>query len=231
MRLEHNRGKIHKAPVAKFELVWKAPAAGGEAKELRRERLGDRGTAPFAQGGARGKDVTTSSSRAARRAEGGCDGLNRHLSRWVHRAAGHPQGRPLTPPHGDLESSARAPRRGAGRSQIKAHVDTEGIGTEGVRLAGLEHMDERYLRAGRLHDKSRRAELPKMVLLRDIVGDDDAAVSARRQRSVVRAIANARRGEGFTAASGEARKKFWLDGRARRRSPANQRLQAERGRW
>src|SRR6202030_4372048 len=51
--------------------------------------------------------------------------------------------------------------------------------------------------------------LPKMVLLGDIVGEDDAAVAAATSE-VVR-LANARSGEGFIAVSGEARKKFWLD--------------------
>jgi len=57
--------------------------------------------------------------------------------------------------------------------------------------------------------KSARGTLPKMVLIGDIVGDDEAAV-ARAASEVVR-IANARVGEGFIAVSAEARKKFWLD--------------------
>ncbi len=73
------------------------------------------------------------------------------------------------------------------------------------------------------------AHLPKMVLIGDIVGDDDAAV-ARAASEVVR-IANARHGEGFVAVSAEARKKFWLD-RAQDRGDfeAHQRVQAERRR-
>src|SRR6202030_2207280 len=51
--------------------------------------------------------------------------------------------------------------------------------------------------------------LPKMVLLGDIVGEDDAAVAAATSE-VVR-LANARSGEGFIAVSGDARRKFWLD--------------------
>ncbi len=79
----------------------------------------------------------------------------------------------------------------------------------GVLLAGLEHLDERYLRAVGYSTKSKRGTLPKMVLIGDIVGDDDAAV-ARAASEVVR-IANSRSGEGFVAVSAEARKKFWLD--------------------
>src|SRR6185369_6613544 len=78
-----------------------------------------------------------------------------------------------------------------------------------LRLAGLEHLDERYLRAVGYATKSKRGTLPKMVLLGDIVGDDEDAV-ARATSEVVR-IANSRSGEGFIAVNADARKKFWLD--------------------
>src|SRR5205809_2996000 len=79
----------------------------------------------------------------------------------------------------------------------------------GAILAGLEHLDDRYLRAVGYATKSKRGGLPKMALFGDIVGDDPDAV-ARATSEVVR-IANARAGEGFVAVSAEARKKFWLD--------------------
>jgi FAD/FMN-containing dehydrogenase/Fe-S oxidoreductase len=78
-----------------------------------------------------------------------------------------------------------------------------------VLLAGLEHHDDRYLKAVGYATKSKRGGLPKMVLVGDIVGDDPDAV-ARATSEVVR-IANARSAEGFVAVSDEARKKFWLD--------------------
>ena len=78
-----------------------------------------------------------------------------------------------------------------------------------VLLAGLEHLDDRYLKAVGYATKSKRGGLPKMALFGDIVGDDADAV-ARATSEVVR-IANARGGEGFVAVSAEARKKFWLD--------------------
>src|SRR5207244_2349365 len=78
-----------------------------------------------------------------------------------------------------------------------------------VLLAGLEHLDDRYLRAVGYSTKSKRAVLPKMVLVGDIVGDNSDDV-ARVTSEVVR-IANSRSGEGFVAVSPDARKKFWLD--------------------
>jgi FAD/FMN-containing dehydrogenase/Fe-S oxidoreductase len=78
-----------------------------------------------------------------------------------------------------------------------------------VMLAGLEHLDERYVKAVGYATKARRHGRPKMVLLGDIVGDDDDAV-ARAASQVVR-LCNARSAEGFIAVSPEARRKFWLD--------------------
>ncbi|MFX5332387.1 hypothetical protein ABTC54_19990, partial [Acinetobacter baumannii] len=78
----------------------------------------------------------------------------------------------------------------------------------GVLLAGLEHLDDRYLKAVGYATKSKKGNghLPKMVLLGDIAGDNADDV-ARVAAEVVR-IANSRNGEGFTAVSAEARKKF-----------------------
>jgi FAD/FMN-containing dehydrogenase/Fe-S oxidoreductase len=89
--------------------------------------------------------------------------------------------------------------------EIKRYVDQH----PGAILAGLEHLDERYVKAVGYATKARRGTRPKMVLLADIVGDDADAVGEAAS-SVVR-IANARGGEGFIAVSAEARKRFWLD--------------------
>ena len=46
----------------------------------------------------------------------------------------------------------------------------------GVQLAGLEHLDERYVKAVGYTTKAKRHGRPKMVLIGDIVGhDEDAA--------------------------------------------------------
>ncbi|MFQ5487874.1 MAG: DUF3683 domain-containing protein, partial [Gammaproteobacteria bacterium] len=98
---------------------------------------------------------------------------------------------------------------------LKAAVDTIGEiirhceGQEGVLLAGLEHLDERYLRAVKYSAKAPRPELPKMVLLMDLAGNDDQLVGDAAS-AVVR-IANQRQAEGFIAVSPEARRRFWQD--------------------
>ncbi|MCP4994224.1 MAG: DUF3400 domain-containing protein, partial [Gammaproteobacteria bacterium] len=81
--------------------------------------------------------------------------------------------------------------------------------SNGVQMSGLEHLDERYVRAVNYSTKAPRGELPKMVLIADLVSDDEDGV-ARAASEVVR-LANAREAEGFIAISPEARRRFWLD--------------------
>jgi FAD/FMN-containing dehydrogenase/Fe-S oxidoreductase len=82
-------------------------------------------------------------------------------------------------------------------------------GSTRVMLAGLEHLDERYVKAVGYASKAKHHGQPKMVLIGDIVGDDDKQV-ALAASEVVR-LCNARNAEGFIAVSHETRKTFWLD--------------------
>ena len=89
--------------------------------------------------------------------------------------------------------------------EIKDFLD----GHASAMLAGLEHLDDRYLKAVGYATKARRNQRPKMVLFGDIVGDNvDEVASAA---SAVVRLANARGGEGFVAVTAETRKRFWLD--------------------
>ncbi len=76
-------------------------------------------------------------------------------------------------------------------------------------LAGLEHLDERYVKAVGYATKAKRHGRPKMVLIGDIVGFDEAAVM-QAASEVVR-MTNTRGAEGFIAVSPEQRKRFWLE--------------------
>jgi FAD/FMN-containing dehydrogenase/Fe-S oxidoreductase len=198
-RVGHNLGKIHDAAEAVFELTWKDgrhPAA--EAGVLRTQRLALPG-ARFRKAGL-GKDVTDKFLGGVPGVQKeGCDGLITS-ARWVvHRMPRHI--RTVC-----LEFFGRAQQAVPAIVEITNYLARQ---PEGAILAGLEHLDERYLRAVGYTTKSRRGSLPKMVLIGDIVGDDDDAV-ARATSEVVR-MANTRTGEGFVAVSSEARKKFWLD--------------------
>ncbi len=196
-RIGHNLGKIHDAEVASFELVY---LDAGRKRELRRERLDIPG-ASFRKAGL-GKDVTDKflSGLPGVQKEG-CDGLITS-ARWVlHRMPEHT--RTVC-----LEFFGHAKDAVPSIVEIKDFMFAEAV-RSGVLLAGLEHLDDRYLRAVGYSTKSKRGGLPKMVLIGDIAGDDPDAV-ARAASEVVR-IANSRAGEGFTAVSPEARKKFWAD--------------------
>ncbi|MFN7572239.1 MAG: DUF3683 domain-containing protein [Betaproteobacteria bacterium] len=198
-RLDHNLGKIHDAPAARFELVWKdGRSAPDKARELRREVLEIPGPA-FRKAGL-GKDVTDKflSGLPGVQKEG-CDGLITSARWLLHRM-------PKNIRTVCLEFFGRAKDAVPSIVEITGYMATQ---PGGALLAGLEHMDDRYLRAVGYSTKSRRGNLPKMVLIGDIVGDDDAAV-AHAASEVVR-IANSRAGEGFVAVSTDARKKFWLD--------------------
>lgn len=201
VRLDHNLGKIHDAPVATFELRWFDAAARIDwSRPKRTERLGIPG-ARFRKEGL-GKDVTDKflSGLPGIQKEG-CDGLITS-ARWVvHRMPAHT--RTVC-----LEFFGNARDAVPSIVEIKDFMFAEQK-RSGVVLAGLEHLDDRYLKAVGYATKSKRGGLPKMVLIGDIAGDDPDAV-ARATSEVVR-MANSRSGEGFVAVSPEARKKFWLD--------------------
>ena len=196
-RLNHNLGKIHDVELASFEL--KTFDASGR-KLLRTERLDIPG-ATFRKVGL-GKDVTDKFLAGLPGIQKeGCDGLITS-ARWiVHRMPAHV--RTVC-----LEFFGNPKDAVPSIVEIKDYLFAQAA-QGGAILAGLEHMDDRYLKAVGYATKSKRGGLPKMALFGDIVGDDPDAV-ARATSEVVR-IANSRGGEGFVAVSAEARKKFWLD--------------------
>ncbi|QPR35246.1 FAD/FMN-binding oxidoreductase [Delftia acidovorans] len=198
-RVGHNLGKIHDAEMASFELQYFE--ADGKTP-IRSERLDIPGQ-KFRKEGL-GKDVTDKflSGLPGIQKEG-CDGLITS-ARWVvHRMPEHT--RTVC-----MEFFGNAKDAVPSIVEIKDFMFAEQK-RSGVLLAGLEHLDDRYLKAVGYATKSKKGNghLPKMVLLGDIAGDNADDV-ARVAAEVVR-IANSRNGEGFTAVSAEARKKFWLD--------------------
>ena len=199
-RLDHNLGKIHDAAMVRFELQWSDGAFPAGTRPLRSKMIEIAGS-HFRKVGL-GKDVTDKFLAGVPGVQKeGCDGLIT-AARWVlHRMPSH--SRTVC-----LEFFGQAREAIPSIVEIINYLDTAGR-ARGALLAGLEHLDERYLRAVGYSTKSKRGVLPKMVLIGDIVGDDDAAVAAATSE-VVR-LSNTRHGEGFIAVSAEARKKFWLD--------------------
>ena len=200
-RIGHNLGKLHDAREVTWRLTWKdgrSPAAS--ARVLRTETLVMAGSA-FRKAGL-GKDVTDKFLGGLPGVQKeGCDGLIT-AARWVvHHMPRHM--RTVC-----LEFFGEAREAIPSIVEIIGRLDAADR-ADGVKLAGLEHLDERYLKAVGYVTKSKRGALPKMVLIGDIVGEDDAAV-ARATSETVR-IANGRGGEGFIAVGADARRKFWLD--------------------
>ncbi|HQS60279.1 MAG TPA: FAD/FMN-binding oxidoreductase [Polynucleobacter sp.] len=199
-RLDHNLGKIHVAEKVRFQLTWSDGLSEPGERILKTEILEVEGKRFRKEG--LGKDVTDKflSGLPGVQKEG-CDGLITSATWILHRM-------PKFMRTVCLEFFGQAQEAIPSIVEIKAYLD--GLSKAGGPiLAGLEHLDDRYLRAVGYSTKSKRNSLPKMVLIGDIAGDDEEAVAAATSE-VVR-MANNRVGEGFVAVSAEARKKFWLD--------------------
>jgi len=194
-RLEHNLGKIHDIPSASFRVT--RYQLDGKTPKAEPEILTIPGNA-FRKAGL-GKDVTDKflSGLPGIQKEG-CDGIITSARFILHRA--HSYARTVC-----LEFFGQVREAVPAIVEIKGYLDAH----PDALLAGLEHLDERYLKAVGYATKSKRGTRPKMVLIADIVSDNaDAAAQAASE--IVR-LANLRSGEGFIAVSVETRKKFWLD--------------------
>ncbi|GAB1413449.1 FAD/FMN-binding oxidoreductase [Candidatus Desulfobacillus denitrificans] len=194
-RLGHNLGKIHDQALAKFRVRRSDSATGKPLSEEILEVPGSR----FRKTGL-GKDVTDKFLAGLPGVQKeGCDGIVTSARFILHRLP--PVTRTVC-----LEFFGQVREAVPAIVEVKDFLETR---PGGATLAGLEHLDERYVRAVGYATKAKRHGRPKMVLLGDIVGEDEAAVMQAASQ-VVR-IANARGGEGFIATSAEARKTFWLD--------------------
>ncbi len=194
-RLGHNLGKIHDVEmttfrISRFEADETTPHGTPEILKIPGGKFRKTGL---------GKDVTDKflSGLPGIQKEG-CDGIITSARFILHRA--HTYTRTVC-----LEFFGQVREAVPSIVEIKNYIDAH----PQALLAGLEHLDDRYLKAVGYSTKSKRAARPKMVLLADVVGDDENAV-AQAASEIVR-LANLRSGEGFIAVSAEAGKKFWLD--------------------
>ena len=195
-RLNHNLGKIHDNEFAEFRIShYEADGKTrcGEpnnikisADEFRLRGLGKDVTNKFL-GGLPGVQKE------------GCDGLITSAVFLVHTMPSHIRTVCLEFFGSNLSNAVPA------IVETKNYIDSQ----PELVLAGMEHLDERYVRAVKYSTKAPRPELPKMVLLIDVASNDENKV-AEAASAIVR-MANQRDGEGFIATSKEARKRFWLD--------------------
>ncbi|MBS4018409.1 MAG: DUF3683 domain-containing protein [Dechloromonas sp.] len=198
-RVNHNYGKIHEQENVEFRVKRFDPSG---KKLLGEEVLTMPGAACRKIG--LGKDVTD-------KFLGGIPGVQKEgtdgiivAARWVlHKMP--PVTRTVC-----LEFFGQVREAVPAIVEITDYFKPGGAGhAAGVQLAGLEHLDERYVKAVGYATKAKRHGRPKMVLIGDIVGHDEKAVMAAASE-VVR-MCNLRAAEGFIAVDAETRKKFWLD--------------------
>jgi FAD/FMN-containing dehydrogenase len=161
-RIGHNLGKIHDQETATFRLK----RFDDDGKELGEEFLTIPGRTFRKQG--LGKDVTDKFLAGLPGVQKeGCDGIITSAVWLLHRMP--PVARTVC-----LEFFGQV------RDAVPSIVEiTEFLKGKpgGAILAGLEHLDERYVKAVGYATKAKRQGRPKMVLFGDIVGDNEAAVA------------------------------------------------------
>jgi FAD/FMN-containing dehydrogenase/Fe-S oxidoreductase len=195
-RLEHNLGKIHLMDSVRFSVQHfqkDGKTTDGEAEileisgtELRRNGLGKDVTNKFL-GGLPGIQKE------------GCDGLITSARFILHRLPANIRTICLEFFGYDLTKS------------VSTIVDIIELAEKNkdILLSGLEHLDERYVKAVGYTTKAARAELPRMILLIDLSCDDEQQLDQLCNDIVE--LARLRDAEGFVAASADARHSFWLD--------------------
>lgn len=194
-RLEHNLGKIHDIENAKFEISY---IDSETSIELKPKEILEIPGHKFRKIGL-GKDVTDKflSGLPGVQKEG-CDGMITSGTFILHKMPKHV--RTVC-----LEFFGQVADAVPSIVQIKKYIDE----TSDVVLAGLEHLDDRYIKAVGYATKAARTERPKMVLIADIASDNESLVGKVCSEVVI--IANQKEGEGFVATTADSRKKFWAD--------------------
>ena len=195
-RLNHNLGKIHDQEdvsfsVTRYQQDGKTQKGDVEFLEFKGQFFRKHGL---------GKDVTNKFLGGLPGIQKeGCDGLITSAEFILHRMPEQVRTVCMEFYGSDLQEAVPA------IVEVKDYLDAN----QDVLLAGLEHLDERYVKAVKYTPKSARRAFPKMVLIADIVGDEESKVAEAASHIIK--LTNARNGEGFVAISPEARRQFWLD--------------------
>ncbi len=193
-RLDHNGEKIHTQSLVRFR-VSRTSSTSGDA-------IGDDQILEFSGAALRhqglGKDVTDKFLGGLPGVQKeGCDGLISSAVFILHRMPTHKRTVCMEFYGNDLRQAVST------IVEINEYVEAQ----QGVQLAGLEHLDDRYIKAVKYSAKAARGELPRMLLLADLVSDDERLLGTVTSGVVQRT--NRRGGEGFIAVSAQARTEFW----------------------
>ena len=195
-RIGHNLGKLDEQDNVEFRITHYD--RDGKTQIDEPEILAFAGSA-FRKTGL-GKDVTDKHLGGLPGVQKeGCDGLITSARFVLHRMPSHMRAVCLEFYGTDLHQAVPA------ITEIRDDL----VADQQVALAGLEHLDERYIEAIDYSPKANRREQPKMLLLADLAGDDPDAIAAAADRAVT--MARQRDGEGFIAVSPEARRRFWAE--------------------
>ncbi len=195
-RLNHNMSKIHLQQQVEFSIKRFDRLTG---KQIGKPELLKIAGSSFRKQGL-GKDVTDKflSGLPGIQKEG-CDGLITSSTFVLHEVPEFTRTICLEFFNPDAAKDVSA------IVEIKDFIDAK----KDVLLAGLEHLDARYIKAIKYSTKANRADQPKMLLLADLISNDEDLLA--RTCSEVVEIANKREAEGFIAVSEQARLRFWSD--------------------
>jgi len=200
-RINHNLGKIHEQQLVTFEIT--RYQSDGKTVIGEPEQLQIPGH-HFRKPGL-GKDVTDKflSGLPGIQKEG-CDGLITSGRFLLHKMPEHKRTICLEFFGTDISEAVPA------IVEVKDLLDAN----DKVLLTGLEHLDERYIKAVMYTTKASSSDgtfisHPKMVLLADIASDSESVVKEAAEAVIT--LSKKRNAQGFIAISEKARRRFWLD--------------------
>ncbi len=195
-RINHNYGKIHEAENVEFKIYELKKDGGTETgsvstiqvpgKTFRKEGLG--------------KDVTDKFLAGIPGVQKeGCDGLITSATFILHKMPRYTHTFCLEFFGHDLKEAVPA------IVDIVEFIEKN----HDLRLAGLEHLDERYVKAIKYNTKASRAELPKMVLIGDLTSEKEKALNSAMV--AIEKMASKKQAACFIAKTPQARRNFWHD--------------------
>ncbi|MDH5716036.1 MAG: DUF3683 domain-containing protein [Spirochaetia bacterium] len=197
-RLNYKPGKLHENQYVEYEINRYKTNKKNKRKENYSEILKIRGNSFRKEG--LGKDVTDKTLMGLPGVQKeGCDGIITSAVFALHKEPKYTRTICLEFFGSDLKKAVPA------IIEIKEKFQKN----KNVLLIGLEHLDERYLKAINYTTKTTRRVMPKMMILADITSNDQKLLDNEAIKIVN--IANKRSGEGFIAKTHEARQSFWKE--------------------
>jgi len=195
-RLNHNHGKIHDQELAEFRITEYSKGDNAPKSEPVYLKIPGK---QFRKAGL-GKDVTDKFLGGLPGIQKeGCDGIITSATFILHKMPAFTHTICLEFFGHDLNKSVPA------IVEIIENIQKQ----SNVYLAGLEHLDERYIKAIKYNTKATRLDLPKMVLLGDITSDNEESLKKVVNETIK--LAKKREAECFVATTSQSRKNFWAD--------------------